>query len=84
MNKLFLITTKKPPDWESWNSLKGGKKRDEARITMTQAEALAILEDIVAAGNAEDARAVLVSNMSSRRYLTYWLGQIGHRQDVRL
>jgi len=84
MNKLVLITTRRPPDWESWNSLKGGKKPDKARIMMTQAQAMAILEDIAAASNAEDACDLLQSRLSSRKHLSFWLGQIGHRQDVRL
>ncbi len=43
MSKVVLITTKKPPDWESWNQLKSRKSNDKARITMTQTEAVAVL-----------------------------------------
>ena len=84
MNKLFLITTKKPPDWESWNSLKGGKKLDEARIIMNQAEALSLFRGVIKAESLEDASDLLQSRLPSREHLSYWLGQIGHRQDVRL
>jgi len=82
MTKVVLITTKKPPDWESWKDLKSRKKR-EGRITMTQGDALAIFQKVIAATTAEEASAMLLSEIPNRRRLTSWLGQIGQK-DMRL
>ncbi|MGO9569674.1 MAG: hypothetical protein ACLP5H_19255 [Desulfomonilaceae bacterium] len=82
--KLILMKTKKPPSWDQWNERKSVAKTDKTRITMTQTEVLSIFHDVVRATSQEDAYNLLESRMPTRKHLSYWLGQIGHRQDVRL
>jgi hypothetical protein len=84
MSKVRLITTKGAPTWESWQDLKGRKMPDKVRTTMTQREAIAIFQEVIAAPSLDDAVQILKTALPSRKVFTYWLGQIGHRQDARL
>ncbi len=84
MSKVRLISTGQSPTWESWRELKGRQIPDKARTTMTQQEALAIFQEMIASPSIDDAVQFLKSTLRSRRAFSAWLGQIGHRQDVRL
>ncbi len=84
MSKVVLISTRRAPDWEAWSDLKSRKKTERIRITLTQSDALSIFQGVINAGSSEDARNLLQSRLSSRKHLSFWLGQVGHRQDVRL
>ncbi len=83
MSKVILISTRKAPDWKAWTDLKSRKKTEKARITMTQTEAQSILRRIIEAESQEDACNFSETRMPSRKHLSFWLGQIAHRQDVR-
>ncbi len=82
--KLILLATKKPPSWDQWNERKYAEKTINPRIAMTQTEALSIFQGVIEAEFPEDACNLLVSRTPSRKHLSYWLGQIGRRQDIRL
>jgi hypothetical protein len=84
MRKVVLISTKEPPTWESWRELKGRENPNRARLTMTQQEALTILQEVLAAPSIDVAVQLLKAKLPTRKAFTYWLGQVGHRQDVRL
>jgi hypothetical protein len=82
--KLILMATKKPPTWEQWRELKNPKETVRERVTMTQTEATSILEAVTGAETKEQAREIFSVMVPSRKHLTYWLGQIGHRQETKL
>jgi len=84
MSKVLLISTGQAPDWESWSKLKGRKKPGKTPLTMTQSEALVILEKVVTAITPEEAAQFLMTTVPSRREFSHWLGQVGYRQTVRL
>lgn len=84
MSKVTLISTKKTATWESWTELRSRNDPNMNRLTMTQSEALAIFQQVVTAGTVEDAVQFLRTTLPTRGVFTYWLGQVGHRQDVRL
>jgi len=83
MSKVILLSTKRPPDWTAWADLKTRKKTERVRITMTQTEALSIFQAVIKAESLKDASDLLQSRLPIRKHLSYWLGQIGCRQDVR-
>ncbi len=84
MGKVVLITTKEEPTWATWSELRARNNRHKERITMTQTEARAILEEVVGAGTVEDAHTVVMSRLPNRKAFTYWIGQIGRKALVRL
>lgn len=85
MAKVISIYTRKPLDWQTWLLNKSQQPEvKEAQIRMMQNDVWSIFLDLVASENPEQAFEVLKSRIETRRHLNYWLGQIGHRQDVRL
>ncbi len=84
MGKVVLITTKEEPTWETWSELRARNNRYKEQFTMTQREARAILEEVVAAGTVEDAHTVVMSRLQNRKAFTYWIGQIGRKALAKL
>jgi hypothetical protein len=82
--KLILMKTKNPPNWEEWNEIKSRKQYIKERITMIQAEARSILDAVLGSESTEQACEILKTRLPDRKHVTYWLGQIGRRRDVRL
>jgi hypothetical protein len=85
MAKVISIFSRQQVDWSAWLLTKSQcRKTKESTIKMTQHEVWSIFLNLIAAENPGQAFEFLKSKMKSRRHVTYWLGQIGHRQDVRL
>ena len=85
MGDLISIKSGKPiqrvPNWRSF--IKSENRREE-RFTMTQKTVRGIFEQVVTANNPDEAFKQLSASLPTGNHLTYWLGQIGHRLDVRL
>jgi len=69
---------------DNWRSLARSEIRHEDRITMTQEVVWDIFRRVVTADSLEEALRHVAASLPTRRHFTYWLGQIGHRLDVRL
>lgn len=82
--KLILMKTKKPPKWEEWREMQSRKEAIRKSISMIQSEARAILDAVTGAETTEQACEILRTRLPDRRHVTYWLGQISRRKDVRL
>ena len=78
------MATKKPPTWAEWAELKNRRKTVKERITMTQTEVRSILEAVTGAETREQACGILSVMTPNRKLLSYWLGQIGRRQETKL
>ena len=68
----------------NWRSLASSETMHQDRITMTQEAVWNVFQRVVSADNPEQAIEYLTASLPTRRHLTYWLGQTGHRLDVRL
>jgi hypothetical protein len=85
MAKVISIFSRQPINWSTWLLKKRPcRETKESRIKMTQHEVWAIFLNLIAAESPGQAFEFLKSEMKTRRHVTYWLGQIGHRQDARL
>ncbi len=68
----------------SWPSLASSETKHEDPISMTQEAVWDIFQRVVTADSLEEALRHVAASLPSRRHFTYWLGQIGHRLEVRL
>ena len=58
--------------------------KTKQRITMTQEQAWQIFNTVATFHSPEETYENLILGLPTRRHLTYWLGQIGHKFDVKL
>jgi hypothetical protein len=58
--------------------------KTKLRITMTQEQAWKIFNSVATFHSPEETYENLILGLPTRRHLTYWLGQIGHKFDVKL
>lgn len=58
--------------------------KTKQRITMTQEQAWQIFNTVATFHSMEETYENLILGLPTRRHLTYWLGQIGHKFDVKL
>ncbi len=84
MKKLIRIEKGTSANSKESSKAQSASTGNKPRITMSQSHAWEILAKLATTKDSESAYDQLLQELPTRSHLTYWLGQIGHRSDVKL